>query len=180
MLIRPKKLAIDPSNPFALDKLNRLESATILTQLIERADTPLVLGLDAKWGNGKTTFLQMWQHHLSARGIQSMYFNAWESDYSDDPLISFIGEMGAQIKGHQNNKQSRRLKKSWELVKEKGATLAKRIVPVGLKVATAGILDLDYVSEQALANLAADIAKDKIENYLRDKNDLPPISQTPP
>lgn len=170
MLIRPKKLAVDPSNPFALDKLNRLESATILTQLLERADTPLVLGLDAKWGNGKTTFLQMWQHYLSARGIQSMYFNAWESDYSDDPLISFIGEMGAQIKGHQKNKKSRQLTKAWEQVKKKGSTLAKRIVPVGLKVATAGMLDLDYVSEQALAGLAADIAKDKIENYSRDKN----------
>lgn len=36
-------------------------------------------------------------------------------------------------------------------VKEKGAALAKRIVPVGLKVATAGILDLDYASEQALS-----------------------------
>jgi hypothetical protein len=96
MLIRPKKLAIDPKNPFAMDKLGRAESATLLTQLVERVDTPFVLSLSAKWGNGKTTFVEMWRHHLNENKIRSLYFSAWESDFSADPLVSFIGEMGAQ------------------------------------------------------------------------------------
>ncbi|HJT20372.1 MAG TPA: P-loop NTPase fold protein [Nitrospira sp.] len=167
MLIRPKKLSIDPKNPFALDRMERNKSATLLTQLLERVDTPFVLALDAKWGNGKTTFVEMWRYHLSARHIRNLYFNAWETDYSADPLIAFIGEMGAAIKNY--GKPSTRLTKAWKKVKAAGIVLAKRAFPVAAKVGTAGVLDLDSLSEQALAGLAADIAKDRIEKYERDK-----------
>jgi predicted KAP-like P-loop ATPase len=146
MLIRPKKLPIDPDHPFALDRLGRDESAAFLTQLLERVDTPFVLSVDARWGDGKTTFVVMWRHHLSANQIQSLYFNAWESDYSADPLISFIGEMGAQLKGDEATQSSPKLKKAWKHVKEQGAFLVKQAVPVGLKLATYGVLDLDNLS----------------------------------
>lgn len=177
MLIRPKKLPIDPDHPFALDRLGRDENAVILTQLLERVDTPFVLSIDANWGNGKTTFVEMWRHHLSANHIQSLYFNAWESDYSADPLISFIGEMGTQLKGEEATTASPKLKKAWEHVKETGAFLVKRAVPVGLKLATYGALDLDNLTEQALAGFAADLAKEKIESYEADKNTLKDFKQ---
>lgn len=177
MLIRPKKLPIDPDHPFALDRLGRDENAITLTQLLERVDTPFVLSIDAKWGDGKTTFVEMWRHHLSANHIQSLYFNAWESDYSADPLISFIGEMGTQLKGEEATKPSPKLEKAWKHVKETGAFLVKRAVPVGLKLATYGALDLDNLTEQALAGLAADLAKEKIESYEADKNTLKNFKQ---
>jgi hypothetical protein len=177
MLIRPKKLLIDPDHPFALDRLGRDENAAILTQLLERVDTPFVLGIDAKWGDGKTTFVEMWRHHLSASHIQSLYFNAWESDYSADPLISFIGEMGTQLKGEEATQPSPKLEKAWKQVKETGAFLVKRAVPISLKLATFGALDLDNLTEQALAGLAADLAKEKIESYEADKNTLKDFKQ---
>lgn len=177
MLIRPKKLPIDPAHPFALDRLGRDESATLLTQLLERVDTPFVLSVDARWGDGKTTFVEMWRHHLSANHIQSLYFNAWESDYSADPLISFIGEMGTQFKGDEATQSSSNLKKAWRYVKEQSAFLVKRAVPVGLKLATYGALNLDNLTEQALAGLAADLAKEKIESYEADKKTLKDFKQ---
>ena len=167
MLIRPKKLPIDPAQPFTSDKLDRLKSAVMLTQLIDRVDTPFVLGLNAMWGDGKTTFVEMWRHHLCTAQIRCLYFNAWESDYADDPLISFIGEMGAQLEG---SGKLTRLSETWKQVKEKGALLAKRLVPVVLKVGTAGVLDLDSFTEQSLASAAADLAKEKIEHYAANKN----------
>ena len=177
MLIRPKKLPIDPDHPFALDRLGRGESAALLTQLLERVDTPFVLSVDARWGDGKTTFVEMWRHHLSASHIQSLYFNAWESEYSADPLISFIGEMGTQLKGDEATQSSPKLKKAWKHVKEQGAFLVKRAVPVGLKLATYGALDLDNLTEQALAGLVADLAKEKIESYEADKKTLEDFKQ---
>ena len=167
MLIRPKKLPIDPAQPFTSDKLDRLKSAVMLTQLIDRVDTPFVLGLNAMWGDGKTTFVEMWRRHLCTAQIRCLYFNAWESDYADDPLISFIGEMGAQLEG---SGELTRLSETWKQVKEKGALLAKRLVPVVLKVGTAGVLDLDSFTEQSLASAAADLAKEKIEHYAANKN----------
>lgn len=140
MLIRPKKLPIDPALPFALDKLDRLKSAVVLTQLIERVDTPFVLGLNAMWGDGKTTFVEMWRHHLSSAKIRSFYFNAWESDYSDDPLICFIGEMRTQIENQGEAAHQSGIAEAWAQVKDKGALLAKRLGPVVLKVGTAGML----------------------------------------
>jgi KAP family P-loop domain len=170
MLIRPKKLPIDPANPFALDKLGRDESATLLTQLLERVDTPFVLSIDARWGDGKTTFVEMWRHHLAANQIRSLYFNAWESDYSADPLISFIGEMEAQLVINKDITNSSRLSKAWEQFKEMGVSIAKHAVPVAVKIVTHGALNLDPVIEQALAGGAADFAKEKIGNYKADKD----------
>jgi len=170
MLIRPKTTPIDPANPFAHDKLERYESATLLTQLVERVDSPLVLSIDARWGDGKTTFVRMWQHFLATHGIRSLYFNAWDSDYSSDPLISFIGEMGTQLADGKEMKKSTRLRKAWKSVKEAGALLLKRAIPVGFKVSTAGLLELDDFTEQSWAEMVADLAKEKIDNYEADKS----------
>lgn len=176
MLVRPKKLQIDPANPFAFDKLHRQESATILTQLLQRVDTPIVLALNARWGDGKTTFIQMWKHHLAAGGIRTLYFNAWDSDYSSDPLISFIGEMRGQLE-RENGLDPTRLSEKWTKLKEAGAHIARRALPVAVKVGTAGILDLDTFTEQALGGLGESLAKEKIESYQADKNSVSTFKQ---
>jgi hypothetical protein len=172
MLIRPKALPIDPKAPFALDELGREDSAKTLTQLLNRVDTPFVLALDAKWGNGKTTFLRMWKHHLASQGIRTFEFNAWESDYATDPLISFIGEMGASLKSgkHDGDTPSPQVKKAWTYVSQLGTTLAKRAIPATVKLATYGALDLEKITEDVWAKVAEDFIKDQIVNYEKDKS----------
>lgn len=171
MLVRPAKLPISEASPFAADKLDRFQSAERLTLLLERVKPPFVLAIDAKYGNGKTTFIQMWRKYLTRKGFQSLYFNAWEADFTSDPLIAFIGEMDTEITRVLSTlKPSPKLRTSWKQVKKMGAYLAKRAIPVGVKIATAGSLDLDKFTEQSLATLAADIAKDQIEKYDTTKN----------
>lgn len=166
MRLKAPVFQIDPENPFKNDLLDRLESAAMLTELASSLEDPFVLCIDAPWGQGKTTFLSMWRQHLENSGFVTLHFNAWENDFSDDALISLIGEIDLgmqQIKLPDGKKAQaiEHLKK----IKRLGASLAKRAIPVAAKVVTAGVLDLDKVTEEALAGLSQSFAQDQINNY---------------
>lgn len=91
------------------DKLNRKESAAFLTNyLIKRyalaskhghPDT-FVLNIRADWGFGKTFFLQHWAKDLEQVGFPVVFFNSWENDFCDDPLIGFIAEINNGLSGY--------------------------------------------------------------------------------
>jgi hypothetical protein len=99
------------------DKLNRKVSADFLTHYLINKFTvskkgglyqSFVLNVNAEWGFGKTYLLQNWYEQLKAGGHPTVYFNAWESDYAEDPLVAFVSEIdrgltpyfGATQKGH--------------------------------------------------------------------------------
>ena len=118
MIIRPDQLKIDPGKPFGQDRLHRLESAEILTDIIENADSPFVLALDSKWGNGKTTFIKMWQAQLAKDGYCCLYFNAWETDFAKDALVSLVGEIETQLVWEAIPEEHRnKVQKYWEEAK---------------------------------------------------------------
>jgi hypothetical protein len=173
MYIKKVEPQIDPEEPFKEDKLSRRESAEILTQLLKTVEGPLVLSIDSPWGTGKTTFVKMWKQHLSNNesGFRCLYFNAWENDFSDDPLISFIGEMQSEIVASLNEESSRS-KEYFEKAKSVSGSLAKKAIPGLLKALTYGILDLDDINEKILADLAYEIAQEEIENYEAKKKTL--------
>lgn len=91
------------------DKLDRRVSADFLTNYLikryelaskhEHADT-FVLNIRADWGFGKTFFLQRWAKDLKQIGFPVVFFNAWENDFCDDPLIGFIAEMNDSLSGY--------------------------------------------------------------------------------
>lgn len=53
----------------------------------------LVMALTADWGFGKTYFIDDWSEALKGQGHPVVKFNAWESDFSSEPLIGFIAEI---------------------------------------------------------------------------------------
>ena len=65
----------------------------ILLQL--NLENGVVLGLDAGWGKGKTTFVNLWEEYLKQnyQDFNIIKFNAWENDDSGSPLLSFITEL---------------------------------------------------------------------------------------
>lgn len=96
MLVKVPAPAIPDDDPFKNDALhNRKESASVLTSLLAAIDQPFVLAINSEWGTGKSTFLQMWKKYLENLGYPCLYFNAWESDFTIDPMIAFIGEINA-------------------------------------------------------------------------------------
>ena len=65
----------------------------MLTHLIGSLDGPCVLAVDAAWGAGKTTFLRIWAGHLRKLGFPVVEFNAWETDFTDDPFLALSEEL---------------------------------------------------------------------------------------
>ncbi len=172
MIIKNRELVVEPGSPFLNDELNRLESAEVLTQFVLSAQDPMVVCLDAPWGQGKTTFLRMWEQHLKDSAVPTIYFNAWENDFTDDALVSIIGEISSGIDELSTPEDISKTKEYLDKAKGLGVTLLKRTVPVTAKVATAGALDLDKITEQALAGFAESIAKEELESYEKSKKTL--------
>jgi len=156
-------------NPFANDELDRKGSAEVLTQFVLSADKSLVICIDAPWGQGKTTFLRMWEQHLKDSNIPTIYFNAWENDFTDDALVSLIGEIGFAIDRLAEHGDKEKAHEYLDKTKKLGVGLLKRSIPVAAKIMTAGALDLDQITEQAISTLSEAVAKEQLEKYEKSK-----------
>ncbi|HEY1170461.1 MAG TPA: P-loop NTPase fold protein [Verrucomicrobiae bacterium] len=170
---KSRPVSIPEDNPFKEDLLGRQESAAVLTDLVTSLSEPFVLSIDSPWGTGKTTFLKMWLQQLRNQNVPCLQFNAWENDFSDEPLVSLVGELGAAIDAMKlPESQTETAKRLYEKAKKAGARIISATVPTMLKMATYGILDVSEQSEGAIADLASDIAKQRIERYEADKNTI--------
>ena len=84
---------INADAPWDDDALQRREVADRLTKVVEGQQAPFVISVDGGWGTGKTFLLKRWKQDLENQGWQAIYFNAWEDDFSDDPLLAIIGQL---------------------------------------------------------------------------------------
>lgn len=121
------KLIEDPEYPFKNDYTDRYEKiAQSLTEVIniESKKHPLVLSIDAPWGLGKTSFIDMWGQKLinNSDDFIVIKFDAWKNDYSDFPLQTIMSELLGQLKEFKEIKNIDNLKK-------KGVALCKAFVP---------------------------------------------------
>ena len=84
---------ISSEKPWRDDRLNREEIAWRLTNLIQNQSLPFVISIHGEWGTGKTFMLKRWQRDLENQDFKAIYFNAWEDDFCDDPLLAVIGQL---------------------------------------------------------------------------------------
>ena len=91
--IRPIDIEVPADEPFANDRLDRRDQAEAIAAILKRIEGPFVLAVDAPWGEGKTTFLRMSQAYLRKNQFLVIDFNAWETDFSDDPFIALTTEI---------------------------------------------------------------------------------------
>lgn len=169
MLVTTVKFEINEANPFENDKFNRKIIADNLEKIIEYTNGSLVLSIDSGWGKGKTTFIQMWKKRLENEGhYKVLYFNAWENDDTNDPLLALISEMEDVL--FENNDQRPTLDK----IKSCGKPLLKQALPIALKILTSGIIDISKVDfgefyENQVTDLAGKIGEMEIVNYKKEK-----------
>lgn len=102
------------------DFASRLE-AFMTTERLFIEGGALVVSLNASFGSGKTTFLEMWKNDLILRrGATNaaplpIMINAWESDFSGEPLLAIVsGILNAlrQEKGEEQQATGRRIKEA--------------------------------------------------------------------
>lgn len=89
---------VSPDDPWQDDALDREKIAAKLTNIVRDQRDPFVISIDGQWGTGKTFLLRRWQCDLERAGVKAIYFNAWEDDFCDDPLLAIIGQLSDYFK----------------------------------------------------------------------------------
>ena len=77
-----------------------VQFAKDLQEFIKKVDTPYVLGLDGGYGTGKTHFATRFCAQMHEE-IMSLYFSAWEKDYYNNPMLSFVEMITWLVKNEQ-------------------------------------------------------------------------------
>jgi len=100
------------------DKLKRDVFAARLTKAITTFspfyDESYVLSLNAAFGSGKTTFLEMWGNDLESERYKVVHINAWETDFDDEPIIPIANALMNYISGKDS--ESKGLKNSLSML----------------------------------------------------------------
>jgi KAP family P-loop domain len=149
-------------NEDLVDLLERSNEIKNITPIILNVDAPLVVAIDSPWGTGKTYFVKLWGAYLKDSDYQSIYFNAWETDYSEDPLVVLVSVLDKWIKENINSE----LKTKWiNTVKKVLPNIAKRTAVAAVKTATLGTLDLEEQIEGVAADLTSGFASDLLDNF---------------
>ena len=170
---------IDEQNPFKHDLLHRTEFATALFNLISRVEEPLVISLDGRWGDGKTTFVRMWQGLLSQNGIKTIYFDAFANDFVDDPFIAIASEIirAAETEFTGNESRKARLGDFKKTAAEVGGQLLGIAARVAVKAATLGVVssaEIEHLKElkddvaKGVSDLAGKLIDERISAYTQE------------
>ena len=126
-----------PGEDGPLDLLNRKAFGKRLSDLMGRGNQPLVVALDGGWGAGKSHFLKLWtgSHQGFGGTARVVYFDAFERDYLDDPLISLV----AAISRNPNEGEAKPPSQAIAKLKSVAVKLIKPTLRIGLAAATAGV-----------------------------------------
>lgn len=78
--------------------LGREASGKFLVNYIEQEREGFVLNLNGGWGTGKTEYLKrLYVEFLKNKNMATIYINAWESDFTKEPLIVIASELVSQL-----------------------------------------------------------------------------------
>lgn len=157
-LVTPS-LVVEDSDGFRNDVLQRQKFGDALSNLVTRSSDELVISLDGKWGEGKTTFVRMWQGLLKEKGIPSIYIDAFQNDYTEDAFISIASAITSYV--DQHSAESQKISAFKDKAKKVGVRLLSWTAKIGIKAATLGIIkesDIDALSE-----IGDDVAADTSE-----------------
>jgi hypothetical protein len=183
MLQKNVEVEIPLNDPFQNDMLERKKIADNLTLLVQSTKQPFVFSVQAPWGWGKTTFIKMWKTQLEAQGHVCFYFNAWENDFVEDPLIAFVGEINKTLPEKNSRGQlSTQIKKLENL----GGKIIRRALPLTIQIATQGLLGQESVKKVSdmifnnggdIASFASELAEEKMSQYENDKSRIQEFKQ---
>lgn len=125
--IQPRDIDVPDKNPFKNDLLGRKEPVEVLTCLVGSLEGPCVLAVDSAWGNGKTTFLNMWEKHLLNQKFPVVKFNAWETDFSDDPFVALSKELVDGLKDFTTTSRRQEIEKGAKKVLQETLPILTRL-----------------------------------------------------
>lgn len=166
MSLKSINIEIPTENPFKNCKLDRKKYSTILTKIIDNYSDGFVLGINNKWGTGKSTFVRMWRQELENSNYQTVYFNAWENDFENNPLIALMGELKSVTKSSTEVKFKNTLKKA--------AILSKHITPIIIQAVADRYINTKSLKDAitGLTESFNDIFENEVNEYSNKKKNI--------
>lgn len=168
MRIIAKQMEVKPDDGFTNDVFGRSAFAKALTNLTIQTSDGLVISLDAKWGEGKTTFVKMWQGMLKQSGIPSIYIDAFQDDYASDAFLNLATHITQFAEENIDKDRAKEFK-------EKAAKILVNLLSwgtkLGTKAATLGFIgaaELDSLSDikEEIASTGSDVAEKMVKEKL--------------
>lgn len=132
-------------------------------------DKSLVLALDDKWGNGKTSFVKMMESEIQKNHSELanvIYFDAFKSDYQSDPFVALTANIYALT-----HKEDGKLKSLGNQLLSIGKKLGASFAINGSKLAIGSItggLVSGTVIEKAGETISESISS-PLEDYIEEK-----------
>ncbi len=177
MRIVTPSLVVEDGESFAKDILDRKKYGEALRNLVSRSSDALVISLDGKWGEGKTTFVKMWQGLLSESSIPNIYIDAFANDYIDDAFITVASAITNYAEKTIVKGQKEKIAKLKEKSKKVGGQLLSWSARIGIKAATLGVIkdsDIDGLKDikgdvsKTASDLAGKFVEERISNHSKD------------
>jgi len=103
---------------------NRKAYGEALEKFINKVEDGCVMCLDAKWGEGKTTFVHWWKESLKKNGHYPVYFDAFKYDYNIEPFLAIANVLYKELTNDLRSKLDITAKEKKEI-----GTLLKKILP---------------------------------------------------
>lgn len=176
MKLMVPQLDLDQQKGFAadIDIFKRKDFGERLATLIENADDHPVIALNSGWGEGKSTFIKMWQGYLEHERptkLKTVYFDAFKNDYQKDPFLA----LAAEIYNLLDCKDSKRKAEFKKMAASAAKSLMRGAIKIGIKAATAGLVD-GTEAEDAVRDFSAllseqvdEIIAEKLKNVEKDR-----------
>lgn len=164
MSLKNHVLDIEPGKPFENCKLERKKYSDVLTNIVSNYQEGFVMAINNRWGTGKTTFVKMWQQDLKDRKFQTVYFNAWENDFEDNPLTALMGELKTLTNHDTEPKFQKALKNA--------AILSKQIAPaIAQALVDKYVVDTNNIKEVIVGATKglADVFENDVNDYEKKK-----------
>lgn len=145
-----------------IDIFNRKPHGEALLNLIQNTDDELVIALDAPWGEGKTTFIKMWQGLLYDKKIPYIYFDAFINDFQSDPFLAISSQLYTLLDKSDDEKQKQFKRKATAALKVVGRAGLR----IGIKTLTAGLLDENITIKGLNTDDLTDEASALVDDYI--------------
>ena len=125
---------VDINAPWKGALFERKEFAEGLTAIVANELGPTVLALNGCWGCGKTFFLKRWCQQLENEGWHALYFNAWQDDFIQDPLLAIIGQLHRYLESDKclSIRSGKKLDKAGTIVKNSLAGIVEQITNIDI------------------------------------------------
>ncbi|MBT0666238.1 KAP family NTPase [Geobacter pelophilus] len=167
---------VEDGVPFKNDLFERSLLAEKLTNYIYRLKDGCVIGIDAPWGEGKTYFGRNWASQLTQQGFKTIYLDAFEQDYAEDPFLLISAEILSALADAEQDE-------SWSNFRDACVKVGKALLPATAKITInalgrliLGINDLSEIKEEfgdkleeKLGDASEKFVRQRLQDYERDR-----------